>query len=323
MKPMGGTELMEARINELLGRDFLSGIRIVHGMPDVILNPKDINIFVAHDLPSDKGIDLYQRSTGFRAYDAIVCVSHWQRNLFMYSGFPTEKLYVIENFVEPIPVDHFRFHRYQERPLRFIYTPTPHRGLQELIAAFVEVYKRFPKIQLDIYSSFALYGQPEKDGFFESAFKIANEHPAIINHGTVSNDEVRTALTEADCFVYPSKWPETSCLCLIEAMTAGLDCIHTDLAALPETSGGLSRAIHTSHGPYVPHTNESLVNATIEAMVSYIEDEHDLTDHKHLESTPIQMQRARYLFSPERAKENWTRLIEKLKGIRYGKKGDC
>lgn len=321
MKPMGGTELMEARINDLLGPDTLAGVRIVHGAPDVALNPDDINIFVAHDLPTDKGIDQYQRDTKFSAYDAIVCVSHWQRNLFMYTGFPTEKLHVIENFVEPMDVPEFVGLPVDHRPLKFIYTPTPHRGLQELVAAFVKVYELYPYISLDIYSSFALYGQPEKDVYFESTFKIANEHPAITNHGTVSNLEIREALSRSDCFVYPSKWPETSCLCLIEAMTAGIDCIHTDLAALPETSGGLSYKIPVLHGAYDPNTIPDLVYATTDAMLAYIKDVTGPYGQTR-SNAPIQMQRALYLFSPERARENWTTLIDTLKGIRYGEKGD-
>ena len=37
-------------------------------------------------------------------------------------------------------------------------------------------------------------------------------------------------------FAYPSIWPETSCIALIEAMSAGLLCVHSAYAALPETS---------------------------------------------------------------------------------------
>jgi glycosyltransferase involved in cell wall biosynthesis len=56
----------------------------------------------------------------------------------------------------------------------------------------------------------------------------------------VSNDEIREALLSADIFAYPSIWKETSCLSLIEAMSAGLLCIHPNLAALSETSMGLT-----------------------------------------------------------------------------------
>ena len=37
-------------------------------------------------------------------------------------------------------------------------------------------------------------------------------------------------------FAYPSIWPETSCIALLEAMSAGLLCVHSAYAALPETA---------------------------------------------------------------------------------------
>tara|TARA_R110002073_G_C9441285_1_gene577388 strand:+ start:541 stop:906 length:366 start_codon:yes stop_codon:yes gene_type:complete len=52
----------------------------------------------------------------------------------------------------------------------------------------------------------------------------------------VSNHEIRNALVNSNIFAYPSTFPETSCLCLIEAMSAGCICVHSSLAALPETA---------------------------------------------------------------------------------------
>jgi glycosyltransferase involved in cell wall biosynthesis len=62
------------------------------------------------------------------------------------------------------------------------------------------------------------------------------EHPKINYHGTVPNDELRKHLVDAHVFAYPSIWPETSCICLMEAMSAGLICVHSGYGALPETA---------------------------------------------------------------------------------------
>ena len=63
------------------------------------------------------------------------------------------------------------------------------------------------------------------------------QHPKIRYHGTQPNAAVREALTRAHVFAYPSVLrPETSCLCLIEAMSAGLVCVHSNLGALFETA---------------------------------------------------------------------------------------
>ena len=65
-------------------------------------------------------------------------------------------------------------------------------------------------------------------------------------HGYVSNDEIIEALSHAHIFAFPSTHPETSCLCIIEAMCAGCICVHSSLGALPETTNG-----HTMMYPYV------------------------------------------------------------------------
>ena len=53
---------------------------------------------------------------------------------------------------------------------------------------------------------------------------------------------------------YPSIWQETSCLQLIEAMSAGLLCVHPNLGALPDTSGGVTWMYHWDQNPTI-HAN--------------------------------------------------------------------
>ena len=62
----------------------------------------------------------------------------------------------------------------------------------------------------------------------------------MTNHGFVSNAEVHKALQKAHIFCLPSIWPETSCIAMIEAMSAGCICVHSSLAALPETTANWS-----------------------------------------------------------------------------------
>jgi hypothetical protein len=121
-----------------------------------------------------------------------------------------------------------------------IYHSTPHRGLEILVPVFIELCKHHDNLQLDVYSSFNLYGWGQRDAEYQKLLKICQDHPNIKYYGTVSNDDLRIALCNADIFAYPSIWQETSCLSLIEAMSAKLLCVHPNLAALPETSMGLT-----------------------------------------------------------------------------------
>ena len=126
--------------------------------------------------------------------------------------------------------------------IRFIYHTTPHRGLELLVPVFVKLAEQHKDITLDVYSSFNLYGEnwAARDEAYKPIFDMCKEHPQINYHGAVSNEEVRTALLNSDIYAYPSIWKETSCLSLIEAMSAGLLCVHPNYGALTETSMGLT-----------------------------------------------------------------------------------
>jgi UDP-glucose:(glucosyl)LPS alpha-1,2-glucosyltransferase len=120
--------------------------------------------------------------------------------------------------------------------IKLIYHSTPHRGLNILYAVFTKLCETHDDIELDVFSSFKLYGWPERDEQFQEMFDACREHPKINYHGAVENDVVRKAISEAHIFAYPSIWPETSCLCLMEAMSGETLCVHPNYAALYETA---------------------------------------------------------------------------------------
>ena len=70
---------------------------------------------------------------------------------------------------------------------------------------------------------------------FKELYARLEELKTVNYHGTVSNDELRKALTETHILAYPSTYRETSCLVAIEAMAAGCLAVVPNYAALPET----------------------------------------------------------------------------------------
>jgi UDP-glucose:(glucosyl)LPS alpha-1,2-glucosyltransferase len=227
----GGTEMMLERIFHRLPRDLLENFQIV---PTRLTRPLDetrIRIAWIHDLPGDPSCD-YLKDKGWNKFHRIVFCSNWQmQNFIGYYGIPWSKCMVMKNAIVPIEK--------HEKPLpelRLVYTSTPHRGLVILINVFEALLKKYPNLQLDIFSSFKLYGWDERDKEFETLFERCRNNPNITYHGIASNDEVRETLKTAHIFAYPSIWLETSCLCLIEAMSASLICVHPNLGALFETA---------------------------------------------------------------------------------------
>jgi glycosyltransferase involved in cell wall biosynthesis len=235
----GGTEIVTRQLFDLLDPSELDGVQIIASRVRE-LDPDKLRIYHLHDLPNDPEASHLREQASRDRFDRIVFVSNWQYQQFRNElQLPfSDQCRVIENGVEPIAWTEKPDPR--TNPIRLIYTPTPHRGLELLVPVFEELYEMFPFIELDVYSSFKLYGWDAQDKMYEPLYARCKAHPAIRYHGTVDQDTVRKAYQDAHIFAYPSIWPETSCRCLIEAMMAGCLCVHPNFAALPDTSSGMT-----------------------------------------------------------------------------------
>lgn len=232
---MGGTELMLNRVMSSLSPELLEQVQIIPSRARA-LDPTKVRILYCHDLAEDPEAQKALSHRGWANFHKIVFVSNWQMQRYIERyEIPWAKCMVIPNAVEPIESD-LSF-KQKAGQIHFIYHTTPHRGLNILYAVFNELCKTHTNIHLDVYSSFKIYGWEERDEPFKEIFQQIADHPNMTNHGTVSNDEIRKALSQSDIFAYPCTWVETSCLALIEAMSAGLICVHPNNGALFETSG--------------------------------------------------------------------------------------
>lgn len=235
----GGTELTVRRLFDLLEREELEQVQII---PSRVreLDPDKFRIYHLHDLPADPEASHLKDPKSRARFDRLVFVSNWQYQQYQsVLGIPyDQQSRIIENGVDPIPYVEKTDPR--TNPIRLIYTPTPHRGLEILVPVFERLAETFDFIELDVFSSFKLYGWESRDKQYEELFDRCRQHPRIRYHGTQPQEVVREAYQQAHIFAYPSIWPETSCRCLIEAMMAGCFCVHPNLAALPDTSAGLT-----------------------------------------------------------------------------------
>jgi glycosyltransferase involved in cell wall biosynthesis len=234
----GGTELLQERLysgNVL--RELLEQFQIVFSRVRELKEDK-FRIFYAHDLPGDPESE-FLKNDGWNKFHKLIFVSNWQMQRYIeYYNIPWSQCEVIENSIVPL-------NRHPEADnddvIHICYTSTPHRGLHILYAAFDSLTKKHSNIILDVFSSFKLYGWEHRDEQYQELFNILMAHPQVRYHGTKDNDTILEYLeTTGDIFAYPSIWPETSCLCLIEAMSAELMCIHSNYGALPDTSAGFT-----------------------------------------------------------------------------------
>ena len=232
---MGGTEIMARGLEARVDPGVLKHFQIIQSRVRDIDGSR-IPIYWLHDLPGDSESE-HLANGGWEKFDRLVYVSNWQAQEYQsYYGIPWHKGVVMLNAIAPIaPKEKTR------GKIKIIYHSTPHRGLNLLISAFEQLCEKYDDVQLDVFSSFKLYGWEERDKQYKALFDRCKAHPKINYHGTQSNEFVRQALAEAHIFAYPSIWPETSCLCLMEAMSAGCLCIHPNYAALYETAANCTR----------------------------------------------------------------------------------
>lgn len=235
-KSKGGTELQTEEMVNRLGERLVGFQIIVSRLRDELRDDK-WRILWCHDLEKDNET-FHLKNEGWKNFHKIVFVSHWQQQRFIEEyKIPWSRTCVIKNAINPIDVDLDEKYSVEKETVNLIYHTTPHRGLH-LLLPVVDKLSETQNIHLDVYSSFKIYGwdEKDKDPGIKKMFDFIKEHDHMTYHGTKSNREVHKALAKADIFAYPSVWLETSCISLMEAMSAGCFCIHPNNGALYETA---------------------------------------------------------------------------------------
>lgn len=251
----GGSELIARKIAQVVPMELLKECQIINTRVRE-LAPDKIRVLVIHDLPGDPECD-HLKNGGYKRFHLIVFVSNWQMQQFCaHYKIPYEVCCVIKNAVVP-SVRAAAPLAAVDTPVKLVYHTTPHRGLEILVPVVEALNKDGKNVTLDVFSSFNLYGWPQRDEQYRHVFDKIDADPTMTNHGFRPNDEVRALLPDYHIFSYPSIWMETSCICLMEAMSAGLVCVHPNLGALFETAANWTRMYQWSE------------NSTIHAKVFY------------------------------------------------------
>jgi UDP-glucose:(glucosyl)LPS alpha-1,2-glucosyltransferase len=237
VRACGGTELMLQTLHARLDPELTRRFQII---PSRVreLDPARKRILWLHDKPSREESGFLEQPDNRRAFAGIVCVSHYQALLYhLIPGVPYGDMTVLQNAIEP-------FGAYRPRcadRIRLIYHSAPDRGLEILVPVFEHLAAMHPDIELDVFSSFGIYGWSERDEAHRPLFERCMAHPRIRYHGAQPNQTVRLALSESDIFAYPNLEPETSCIAAIEAMSAGCLTVCAAYGGLPETCANFAR----------------------------------------------------------------------------------
>jgi UDP-glucose:(glucosyl)LPS alpha-1,2-glucosyltransferase len=235
----GGTEQMGRRLERSLPAELLDRfqIHLSHLEP---VEPGKIQILWCH-LHHHEQTFAHIANGGWQKFRLIVFVSNWQaQNFISHFGIPWSRCVVLHNGIEPLSIaaDHFSPIP-ADRPIRLIYTSVPRRGLIILYHVFKKIAEERDDVELDVFSSFRLYGWSD-DGTYQELFDALQRVPRVTYHGAVPNEQLRKALANSHVYAYPSLFMEMDSLALIEAMSAGLACVHPNFGGLFETAAGLT-----------------------------------------------------------------------------------
>lgn len=257
----GGTEITKRSLAKNIPEDLQKEFQII---PSRVreLNPDKIRVYWCHDLPEDPECRVLADFNSRNRFHGLSFVSNWQLN-----DFVTKLRLPMSNAISVIgnPIDPIEFIEKPKDKINLIYFSTPQRGLEILVPVFEELAKRYDNIHLNVFSSFKIYGWEEADKNFEPLFERIRQHPQMSYHGFSDQSIIKEHLQKSHILAYPSIWKETSCRVLMESMSAGLVCVHPNLAALPETSGGLTTMYqfsedHAEHANTFAHYLDHAIN---------------------------------------------------------------
>ena len=232
MNPRGGTELQVELLHKYVDKSLLDQVQITTSVPEKIpLHPTKPNILWQQNSYDQANLaPWFQNKDNHKKYDWYVFNSHWCYEKFrMMFNIPTDRCLVIKNAIEKI--EPRKLEHTKGDPVKLIYTSTPWRGLNVLLAAMQLV--KNTSVHLDVYSSTQVYGDKFKeanDRQFEGLYNQAAALKNVSYIGYKPNEFIKDNLKNYHMFIYPNIWEETSCIAAIEAMAAGLYCVTTDYA---------------------------------------------------------------------------------------------
>lgn len=240
--PMGGTELMYEELKRRLPEYFTdeSPISIFNYIPHADFSKRTV---YWNQLSYDQdGVQFLHDPQYIEKIDHFVFVSFWQYEMFRkIFGIPAYKSKVIRNAHLGIGDASL-----VDDKIKLAYTSTPWRGLDVLARSWEVLNDQYDldDCELHVFSGTKIYGKDFHDNTkdqYDELFDYLKELPNVIYHGNLDNKLIRKLLPNMDILAYPNTFEETSCISVIEAISAGLKVVTTSLGALPETTEGWAR----------------------------------------------------------------------------------
>ena len=171
--------------------------------------------------------------------NGCICLTEWHRNLFS-ERYPIlkDKITIINNGID---IDSFSSVSNNKIKNRFIYTSRPDRGLNNLLNLWPKILEKIPDATLTISSYGNFPSCPEEN----ELKNIIDQNSDTIHYlGNLKTEKLYEEMSKAEFWLYPTHWPETSCITALEMLMSEVICLYYPVAGLSYTIGEYGIAVN-------------------------------------------------------------------------------
>ena len=167
--------------------------------------------------------------------NGCICLTEWHRDLFgeRYPGLKN-KITLINNGLDlkSFPtVDSNNILKNNKIKNKFIYSSRPDRGLNILLNLWPQIIEKIPNATLVV----SCYGTFPSNAEEEKSKKIIDSNDSIKFLGKLNVEQLYNEMSTAEFWLYPTHWPETSCITALEMLMSEVICLYYPLAGLINT----------------------------------------------------------------------------------------
>jgi len=166
-----------------------------------------------------------------------VCQTRWHADEYARQ-YPTlqSKLHVINNGIDPtlFPAIGTKVRN------RFIYTSRTERGLSRILDLWPDIVAAMPDATL-VISTYVPFPCNDDERRIQARIAQLNDthgKECIRHLGQLNPAQLYAEMGAAEYWLYPTDWPETSCITAMEMLMSGVICLYYPVAGLTDTMGG-------------------------------------------------------------------------------------
>jgi glycosyltransferase involved in cell wall biosynthesis len=164
--------------------------------------------------------------------DGCICQTEWHANEYK-KRYPSleNKTIIINNGIDTAAFPSSYNSMSMKQCNKFIYTSRTERGLDRVLELWPQILLVMPDAELTIstYTKFPLNKQEER------LKTIIDQYDSITHLGQLNTEQLYNEMKTAEYWLYPTSWPETSCITALEMLMSEVICLYYPVAGLTNT----------------------------------------------------------------------------------------